>query len=291
MKNSKAQKARDLAIAKFEAGDYPRNLLSQNSKTLKSEKTHTEFIQYGLQLAPAKMSGHNLCPYSTPECERDCLAFSGHGSEPMHEEHQKFNPIWAGWVLKALIYKNDRDWFFGKLLREIDVMRAKTFSSGNKLSGKKLVIRLNVTSDIVWEKQRISAQAFHMAGMLMPGTEATIFDVFPDVQFIDYTKIPGRYRSPPANYHLLLSYTGHNYSDCAEYLEQGGTVAAVFTSKPTEYLGFPVIDGDKHDLRQLDPEGVWVGLKPKGTLLKNIDDNPFVIHPVEEGGWDFGQTG
>jgi hypothetical protein len=37
---------------------------------------------------------------------------------------------------------------------------------------------------------------------------------------------------------------------------------------PETYLGRPVIDGDEHDLRFLDPSGVVVGLRAKGKARK-----------------------
>jgi len=40
--------------------------------------------------------------------------------------------------------------------------------------------------------------------------------------------------------------------------------------------GHPVIDGDKHDLRFLDPRGVIVGLTPKGNKAKR-DMSGFVL--------------
>jgi len=60
-------------------------------------------------------------------------------------------------------------------------------------------------------------------------------------------------------------------------LARGFNVAVVFGSGlPETYLGYPVIDGDKHDLRFLDPKGVIVGLSPKGNRAKR-DESGFVI--------------
>ena len=39
---------------------------------------------------------------------------------------------------------------------------------------------------------------------------------------------------------------------------------------PTEYLGIPVHNGDKHDARFIDPVGVWVGLKAKGKAKQDV---------------------
>jgi hypothetical protein len=46
-------------------------------------------------------------------------------------------------------------------------------------------------------------------------------------------------------------------------------VAYVFKNKlPKKFQGKRVIDGDKHDLRFLDPRGVVVGLLAKGSAKK-----------------------
>jgi hypothetical protein len=50
----------------------------------------------------------------------------------------------------------------------------------------------------------------------------------------------------------------------------------VFRHKPDTWHGFPVIDGDAHDLRHLDPRGVVVALSPKGPKAKK-DKSGFVI--------------
>ena len=56
----------------------------------------------------------------------------------------------------------------------------------------------------------------------------------------------------------------------------GGNAAVVFDRVPTEWNGLPVIDGDAHDLRHLDPAGHVVGLAPKGRRAKR-DTSGFVV--------------
>ena len=60
----------------------------------------------------------------------------------------------------------------------------------------------------------------------------------------------------------------------------GINVAVVFTTSRSEALPetwnrFPVIDGDLHDCRFLDPTGVVVGLRAKG-VAKGAQ-SPFVV--------------
>ena len=58
--------------------------------------------------------------------------------------------------------------------------------------------------------------------------------------------------------------------------DTGINAAVVFRDKlPKTFKGLPVIDGDKDDLRFLDPEGVVVGLKAKGKAKR--DKSGFVI--------------
>jgi hypothetical protein len=53
-------------------------------------------------------------------------------------------------------------------------------------------------------------------------------------------------------------------------------MAVVFRGElPETFRGLPVIDGDKDDLRFLDPKGVVVGLKAKGSAKH--DKSGFVI--------------
>ena len=65
---------------------------------------------------------------------------------------------------------------------------------------------------------------------------------------------------------------------CLKALDESVRVAMVFEKNiPNEYLGFPVIDGDKYDMRYLDEGAVIVGLKYKKTRNKLTQDNSFVI--------------
>jgi hypothetical protein len=66
-------------------------------------------------------------------------------------------------------------------------------------------------------------------------------------------------------------------------LTRGVNVAVVFAGdKPADWNGFTVIDGDLHDLRQLDPRGprgCVIALSPKGRKAKR-DLSGFVVRQV-----------
>ena len=56
-----------------------------------------------------------------------------------------------------------------------------------------------------------------------------------------------------------------NLQHCISFLEKGGPVSVVFPGElPATWYGFPVIDGDVHDLTFTHGEGVVIGLALKG---------------------------
>jgi hypothetical protein len=131
-----------------------------------------------------------------------------------------------------------------------------------KKHGLKAVIRLNTTSDIMWESHKI-------------------FELFPNVQFYDYTKHFKRMMKYlrgelPKNYHLTFSLNEANHTQGDEVLKCGGNVAMVFRKQlPKTYKGYKVINGDEHDMRFTDPKNVIVGLTAKGEA--KTDQSGFVI--------------
>jgi hypothetical protein len=120
-------------------------------------------------------------------------------------------------------------------------------------------VRLNGTSDI-------------------PKLAHTLAAKFPQVQFYDYTKIPRVWERTRDNYHLTFSHSGENLSDCFGALRNGVNVAVVFAGElPQMWNGYRGVDGDRDDLRFLDPAGVVVGLKAKGEakrMMSIADSTP-----------------
>jgi hypothetical protein len=127
------------------------------------------------------------------------------------------------------------------------------------------VFRLNGTSDLAWEKYTIGDQ--------------NIFELFPDVQFYDYTKVLGRKVQKYKNYHLTFSAADGNDTDVEKAVAAGMNVAMVFDKLPETYMGRPVFNADETDLRFLDPAGVIAGLKAKGRAKK--DTTGFVRRTIE----------
>jgi hypothetical protein len=142
----------------------------------------------------------------------------------------------------------------------------KDIKRGIKYAQKKDLIpvfRLNGTSDIGWEKIRA-------------GDARNVMELFPTIQFYDYTKIVGR-KNIPANYHLTFSKADGNELDVRLAVSSGMNVAVVFSTKtlPETYINRSVFNGDESDLRFLDPKNVIVGLYAKGRAKK--DSSGFVV--------------
>ena len=149
----------------------------------------------------------------------------------------------------------------------------KEITAGIKKSAKNGMqpcFRLNLTSDLPWEKIKFNGQ--------------NVFEAFPSVTFYDYTKSVERMTAfvngdMPANYHLTFSRSETNGAIALAFLKSGGNVAMVFRkSLPASYFGHEVVDGDETDLRFLDGKGKIVGLKEKGLAKK--DETGFVLEPA-----------
>ena len=230
-----------------------RLLSTGNPKLLKGEKKG--YMSFVLHLAPSTLSGKNTCPKATEGCKSACLNTAGRGG--IFKKGETTNVIQQARIRKTQFFFQNRRDFLNQLT--VDILR------GIKKAEKAGMIpcfRLNGTSDISWEKYEVA-------------NGKNIFQMFPEVQFYDYTKINNRKVSHIKNYHLTFSKADGNDMDVRLAASNGLNVAAVFREIPETYLGRPVINGDETDLRFLDPKGVIVGLKAKGKARK--DTTGFVI--------------
>jgi hypothetical protein len=212
-----------------------------------------------LHLAPAKLSGFEVCAGRTDGCTRACLNTAGRGgiaiggmlSYEVLMAGQRTNAIQLARVRKTRMYFENRSAFMALLVKEI-----RRFEILARSLGLKPAIRLNGTSDIPWERVKT------------PMGNANIMASFPDIQFYDYTKRANR-TGLPANYSLTFSLADGNDAAAELALANGLNVAAVFFKVPDSYMGTRVINGDEHDLRFLDPRGVIAGLKAKGNAKRD----------------------
>jgi hypothetical protein len=222
-------------------------LTTRNKKLEKGEKFG--WITYGLSLSPFTQNsqGKNMCPKASAGCAAACLFESGKGSMPN---------VKKGRTNKTEFFLSDRNAFLKMLFIEIAQLELK-----HKLEGTNLTIRLNVTSDISWENFKV------------PGENKTLFELFPNVQFYDYTKNYLRFKKPlPANYHLTFSRSETNNEMAMAMLERGVNVAMVFDKIPASYMGYNVVNGDESDLRFLDKKGSIIGLRYKKVTGKGADN-------------------
>jgi hypothetical protein len=219
-------------------------------------------------MAPASTAGvGNLCPHASPGCLALCLGwYSGQAGMLSNAELESgTNNVRASRQRKARLFMHDRVEFMRQMVNGIAACQRKA----DRLN-LNLCVRPNGATDIVWEGIKIKDYDF------------TIFDLFPFTQFVDYTKNYKRMlrfcnHMLPENYHLTFSRSETNEADCLNVLRAGGNVAVVFGGEfPREYFGYPVFDGDKSDLRHLDPEGHVIALSPKGRKAR-ADASGFVV--------------
>ena len=217
-----------------------------NPKTAKNEKFG--ILTSPLHLAPARLSGFEVCAKRSPACSRLCLHTAG-------------NPIYMkgkdrARKAKTRFYFGNRKAFLRLLIADLSWLSHKAEQKGLRAG-----VRFNATSDIAWERvlyDGVSIVEYAQAGNITP---------------YDYTKILKRALAQP--YYLTFSRSENNWPDCIKVLKAGGTVAAVFETLPETYKGFPVVNGDNSDWRPGDKPGTIIGLKPKG--LAKTDASGFVI--------------
>jgi hypothetical protein len=195
----------------------------------------------------------------TPECTAACLNESGRNRIDIHK-----NAINNARIKKTKLFFEHREFFMNWLVDEISAERAKAVAAGMGFS-----VRLNGTSDL-------SPEQFHMQ---VGTSRKNILEIFPDVQFYDYTKVDRRFEllQKYSNYDLTFSYSGRNLDAAMRALESQVRVAVVFEKVPDQFWGRPVVDGDAYDMRYQDDRDVVVGLKYKHVRKKLTGDNPFVI--------------
>jgi hypothetical protein len=228
-------------------------LSTANPKIQKGTKMG--YLSFILHLAPADVSGYNTCPKATAGCKAACLNTAGRGG--MFKRGETTNMIQKARIRKAKYFFEQRQDFMLDLYN--DIKKAIKFANRKGLTP---VFRLNGTSDLSWEKYD-----------MLPGQN--VFELFPDVQFYDYTKVPKRKVEGINNYHLTFSQADGNDADANWAISKNMNVTVVFNKIPTEYKGKPVYNADDTDLRFLDPKGVVLGLKAKGRAKK--DTTGFVV--------------
>jgi hypothetical protein len=218
-----------------------------------------------LHLAPANLSGHEVCNGRTRGCTAVCLNSAGHGGIGAVFDARgaltKANGVQRARIWRTKLLFRKRNTFLRQLAREIAAHERKAARLGMRAA-----VRLNGTSDL-------------------PVEEWGIMQQFPNIMFYDYTKRRDRMDAylrgeMPSNYSLTFSRaeTLKSKVDSMQVLERGGNVAVVFGGKvlPPEWNGYAVIDGTTHDARFTDPRNVIVGLLAKGKARRDTTSG-FVV--------------
>jgi len=225
-------------------------LLSVDADTKTIKGREIGFLTGILYLAPYDLSGVNLCPFAkVAQCHVACLNTAGRGN---------FENVKSARLRKAKLFNDNKPEFFTQLIEDIHKLKAQA-----KKQNLQPVVRLNGTSDIEFENIKVAG-------------EYTIFDLFPDLQFYDYTKNPNR-KNLPANYDVTFSYSGVDsfIKFNRQALKNNMRIATVFKILPAQFLGREVINGDEHDARFIEDKNVIIGLKAKGKARQ--DKTGFVI--------------
>lgn len=109
------------------------NLTTKHAKAYKYDE-----LTYGLYLAPAKMSGYEVCSMRTAECTALCLNESGMNRMNMNDEM-----INNSRIQKTKLFFEEKDFFMDWMISEIKSAKLKADKLGYRFS-----IRLNNTSDL-----------------------------------------------------------------------------------------------------------------------------------------------
>lgn len=187
-----------------------------------------------------------LCPHAKA-CRAHCLVHAGQGG--MSETVRDCR------IRRTLLFQHDRAWFIDALKKDIVLFEAYC-----KKHGYTPAVRLNGTSDLLWERM-------------------IDLDQFESV-FYDYTKIPVRHRH---TVHVTFSYDAINIVECQNAILAGKNVAVCFKDRlPESFLGLPVYSGDLDDMRFLDDHaGAICGLVYKRDTrkkhLRTPADNGFIV--------------
>lgn len=235
--------------------------INQDTKTIKGlEKGYLTGIMY---LAPHTLGGKNICPFAKAAgCIQACLNTAGRGI---------FNNVQKARLNRTKLFHNDINAFMNKLALEIHALE-KTAIKKNLIP----VVRLNGLSDIEWENIRFDYEFIHNKIR-----SVTIFELFPDIQFYDYSKNPYR-DNLPKNYDLTFSYSNkpefQKFNDIA--IKKGLRLSVVFSDQnlPAYYLNRQVLNGDESDLTFLAPKNTILGLYAKGKAKK--ENNGFIVKTI-----------
>ena len=195
------------------------------------------YATIGFNLSPHKeafrFTGVNMCSHASLGCIGSCLKLSG---------HKILDAATIARIARTVLWTHDPDTFL--YWARVEIAR---YTKWAHKKGLRLAIRPNLLSD----DPTLAAAMKRIVGDSVP--------------VYDYTAIPGAMRAGDG-VHRTFSRKEDNNASTVLLLHRGHPVAVVFSGQlPATWEGFPVIDGDEHDLRFKDALGsVVIGLKVKG---------------------------
>lgn len=229
---------------------YKTILGESSAKTIKGEKIG--YLTGIVYLVPDEI----ICPLAKlAGCFEGCLKSAGRGA---------FNSVQIARQAKTQFFYDNQEAFMLSLCADVWSLVNKA-----KRIGLNPLVRPNGTSDIPFENI-----------IVLDGK--TIFQLFPDVQFYDYTKHPSRKLEgkTSGNYDLTYSFsaiTPKPISIKGLTNPNNSRTAVVFQKQsdiPTSFRGWQVVDGDNTDVRHIEPKNVVVALYAKGKA--KLDNGGFV---------------
>jgi hypothetical protein len=224
---------------------YKTILGESSAKTIKGEK-----IGYLTGIVYLKPD-HIICSMAKlAGCMHGCLESAGRGA---------FNSVQQARIIKTRFYYDNQQAFLLSLAADVWSIERKA-----KKQGFNPLVRPNGTSDIPYEN-------------LIIWDGKNLFQLFPDVQFYDYTKHPARNLQGKTadNYDLTYSFSAITPKPITIKGLQNpnnSRVAVVFQKQadiPEKFRGWNVIDGDNTDVRHIEPKRVVVALYAKGKAKKD----------------------
>ena len=159
-------------------------------------------------------------------------------------------------VMKAVLFFRDRKRFMAKLEKEIVGLNKVA-----KKHNKTLAMRLDGSSGLL---------AFWYNGY-------KIQTKYPDVKFYEYTKSLKLAIRGIENVDLTYSHITNRLEDTMTALTNNVRVAVAFWGTKEKvkainsWKSFKVVDGDRHDYRFLDSNGVVISLYRKGVTNDALD--------------------
>ena len=224
-----------------------RQILGESSaKTIKGETIG--FLTGIVYLTP----DDELCPLARlAGCLSPCLKSAGRGA---------FNSVQKARAEKTRFFKENREAFMLSFCADIWSLAQKA-----KRIGMIPLVRPNGTSDISFEN-------------IIVWEGKTIFQLFPQIQFYDYTKHPSRNLEgkTSGNYDLTYSFsalTPKPISIKGLTNRHNQRTAVVFQKRediPSSFRGWPVVNGDDTDVRHIEPSRVVVALYAKGKAQNDM---------------------